>query len=190
MVTVRTDHSVSEIIASGQKKFLVEYFTNGTSTKDITIDDHATLTYLIVCTDTAAVTINCHLRAHSRATIYALCVGTPSSTLSLTLHSHLEADHAVADMHIVTFLRSHSTCTIDGGVEIHKHVQKVEGYLLEENIILDDDVRIHTIPRLNVASNDVKASHGARIEKLDEKKLFYLMSKGIAKRDAKKLMIA
>jgi Fe-S cluster assembly scaffold protein SufB len=40
-----------------------------------------------------------------------------------------------------------------------------------------------------VRSNDVAASHGARIEKLDEKKLFYLQSKGISEQDSKRLMI-
>lgn len=33
------------------------------------------------------------------------------------------------------------------------------------------------------------ASHGARIESIDDKKLFYMMSKGISKADARRLMI-
>jgi Fe-S cluster assembly protein SufD len=40
-----------------------------------------------------------------------------------------------------------------------------------------------------VRSNDVAASHGARIEKLDPKKLFYLQSKGIDPQEAKRLML-
>ena len=43
---------------------------------------------------------------------------------------------------------------------------------------------------LDVRSSDVSASHGARIEKLDEKKLFYMRSKWLSKQQAEELMIA
>ena len=76
-----------------------------------------------------------------------------------------------------------------GGVTIVPGIIKAEGRLLEENIVLGKKVKIHTLPQLDVRSNDVAASHGARIEKLDEKKLFYLQSKGISEQESKRLMI-
>ncbi|MBP6256602.1 SufD family Fe-S cluster assembly protein [Patescibacteria group bacterium] len=42
---------------------------------------------------------------------------------------------------------------------------------------------------LNVQSNDVTASHGARIEKIDAKKLFYAQSRGLDESQAKGLII-
>lgn len=42
---------------------------------------------------------------------------------------------------------------------------------------------------LDVHSNDVSAGHGCRIERLDDKKLFYLQSKGIPHTHAQQLMI-
>lgn len=78
---------------------------------------------------------------------------------------------------------------MDGSVVIVPGVVKVSGHLLEENIILGEDVQLKTLPMLDVRSNDVSASHGARIEKLDAKKLFYLESKGIAPVESKRLMV-
>lgn len=66
---------------------------------------------------------------------------------------------------------------MDGSIVISPDIVKASGHLLEENIILGERVQISTLPMLDVRSNDVSASHGARIEKLDVKKLFYLESK-------------
>lgn len=90
---------------------------------------------------------------------------------------------------MVTMLLEHSDATVHGGVTIAPDIFKAEGRLLEENIVLGKKVKIHTLPQLDVRSNDVAASHGARIEKLDEKKLFYLQSKGISPAESKRLMI-
>lgn len=43
---------------------------------------------------------------------------------------------------------------------------------------------------LDVQSNDVQASHGATIQRLDEEKLFYLTSKWIPLVEAKRLMVS
>jgi Fe-S cluster assembly scaffold protein SufB len=42
---------------------------------------------------------------------------------------------------------------------------------------------------LDVQTNDVKASHGATMQRLDEKKLFYMTAKGIPYNAAKKMLI-
>ena len=42
---------------------------------------------------------------------------------------------------------------------------------------------------LDVRSSDVSASHGARIDRLDEGKLFYMMAKGLDKTQAQGLIV-
>jgi Fe-S cluster assembly protein SufD len=61
--------------------------------------------------------------------------------------------------------------------------------LLEENVILGERVHLKTLPVLEVKSDDVKASHGAKIDKLDPQKLFYMTSKGLDKTLSKKLIL-
>jgi Fe-S cluster assembly protein SufD len=90
---------------------------------------------------------------------------------------------------MVTMLVEGSDAQVHGGVAISSGIVKAEGRLLEENIVLGKKIKIHTLPQLDVRSNDVAASHGARIETLDPKKLFYLQSKGIPAQEAKRLMI-
>jgi len=42
---------------------------------------------------------------------------------------------------------------------------------------------------LEIKNNDVKCSHGATISQIDEDKLFYMMSRGIKEKEAKKIII-
>ena len=126
----------------------------------------------------------------AQITVKVLCLAKEGSNISLKLHGHLFHDHATADLHMITLLDDGAVCEIDGGVDLHANVKKISGHLLEENIILGDRVHIKTLPMLDVHSSDVSASHGARIERLDEKKLFYLQSRGLDATQAKELMIS
>jgi Fe-S cluster assembly protein SufD len=89
----------------------------------------------------------------------------------------------------VSVLTNGAVVSADGCIDIRPGVSKVQGKLLEEYLVIGSDVRIKALPMLDVQSSDVAASHGARIERIDDKKLFYMMSKGISKSDSRRLMI-
>ncbi|MDP2670742.1 MAG: SufD family Fe-S cluster assembly protein [bacterium] len=108
----------------------------------------------------------------------------------LHLQSNLLHSHTETNVHIISFLTDTTQAQIDGKVMVAPGIIKASGHLLEENIILGGKVKIQTLPMLDVRSNDVQASHGARIEKLDKKKLFYLQSRGLSDRAAKQLLIS
>jgi Fe-S cluster assembly scaffold protein SufB len=90
---------------------------------------------------------------------------------------------------MLSVLTDQSIVSADGRIDIRPGISKVHGSLLEEYLIVGSDVSVKTLPMLDVQSSDVTASHGARIERIDDKKLFYMMSKGISKSDASRLMI-
>ena len=56
-------------------------------------------------------------------------------------------------------------------------------------ILLDKGVRSDSIPGLFCDEDDVIGEHSASIGKIDENKLFYLMSRGLSENNAKKLII-
>ena len=60
-----------------------------------------------------------------------------------------------------------------------------EGYTLN----LSSKARVDAIPSLDVKNNMVNARHAASIGKLDEEKLYYMMSRGLDKRMAVRLII-
>ncbi len=101
----------------------------------------------------------------------------------------LAASGAYLDMKIVSFVSDDGVIDLDGIVNIVEWVQKVEGYLVEENIFLWETGKVRGLPTLLVHSNDVKASHACHMERISDDKLFYLRSRGIPREDAAVLML-
>lgn len=111
------------------------------------------------------------------------------NTITAKILGELDASHTKEDIHIVSFAGSSGVIDLDGIVQIDGWIEKVEGYLKEENIFLGNSGKIRGIPTLLVRSNDVSASHACNIEKISDEKLFYLRSRGIEKSDATSMMI-
>ena len=86
-------------------------------------------------------------------------------------------------------LNDKAKAVYDGLVKIEAKASGCEGYQKKEAILLSEDARVESIPNLKIANNNVKCSHGATISQIDEDKLFYMMSRGISEKEAKKTII-
>jgi len=58
-----------------------------------------------------------------------------------------------------------------------------------DGLMLDDLSRSDTIPFNDVQTNDVEFSHEAKIGKISDKAIFYLMSRGLSEDDAKAMIV-
>jgi len=92
-------------------------------------------------------------------------------------------------MHIVSFVSDEGLIDLDGIVNITKSIEKVEGYLTEENIFVGQSGKVRGLPTLLVHSDDVKAAHACNMERISDDKLFYLRSRGLPREDAAVLML-
>jgi len=96
----------------------------------------------------------------------------------------ISSSHSKIDTHIVSFVWKKSFINLDGIVQINSGIKKVEGYLEEENIFLWTWGKVRWVPTLFVRSDDVKASHSCKMEKISDEKLFYLRSRWVEKEGA------
>lgn len=92
-------------------------------------------------------------------------------------------------MNLISFLYDGAIVAIDGSIDINKHLDDVHGRLLEQNILLGKNISLKTLPKLNVASHNVRAAHGAKVDSLDQQKLFYMMSRGLTKEQSQALLV-
>ncbi|MBI3033132.1 Fe-S cluster assembly protein SufD [Candidatus Woesearchaeota archaeon] len=76
-----------------------------------------------------------------------------------------------------------------GLVDIKEHAFQSKGNQKEDILILNKGAEADAIPKLLIAQNDVKCNHGASIGQVDQEKLFYLMSRGIAEEKAKHMIV-
>lgn len=75
-----------------------------------------------------------------------------------------------------------------GNIRIAPHAHGSEASLRDDTLLIGKDAKIDAIPALEIAANDVKAFHGATVGAVDEEHIFYLMSRGIERDAAEKLI--
>lgn len=68
-------------------------------------------------------------------------------------------------------------------------MQKIDGFQACRNLMLSDDVRMDSIPGLEIEADDVMCSHAATFGTLEEEPIFYLMSRGITRKEAQLMVI-
>jgi Fe-S cluster assembly protein SufD len=86
-------------------------------------------------------------------------------------------------------LKDKSRAVFQGMIKIDPSGQQTNSYLKNDNLILSDAARADSIPSLKIDANDVRASHGATVGKIDDEYLFYLMSRGIDALTAEKMIV-
>ncbi len=86
-------------------------------------------------------------------------------------------------------LKDKSRSVFTGLIKIDEKGQQTNSYLKNENLILNKGARADSMPSLEIDANDVRASHGATIGQIDEEDVFYLMSRGIPRESAVKMVV-
>lgn len=76
-----------------------------------------------------------------------------------------------------------------GRIHIAEGSDNTEGSQQHKAILLSDEAEIDCKPELEIFADDVKCSHGATCGELDKEMLFYMMSRGISKGEAEKMLI-
>jgi Fe-S cluster assembly protein SufD len=76
-----------------------------------------------------------------------------------------------------------------GRIIVHKEAQKTDAKQTNRNLLLSDSAQIDTKPQLEIYADDVKCTHGATIGQLEESALFYLRSRGIDEKSARRLLL-
>lgn len=188
MSVLQIDNFESIRVEQGQAIQLVDIFTVS-GKKTIELSSHTSLIYLIVGTtsdiDIEIITTwpNCSCK------IFGLFPADAKHPVTGSLKVALKHAYTSADVELISFLRDGANVAIDGSIAIDPLLDTVHGRLLEHNIVLWKDISVKTFPKLNIASHNVRASHGANIDSLDPQKLFYMMSRGLTQEQSQKLLV-
>jgi Fe-S cluster assembly protein SufD len=76
----------------------------------------------------------------------------------------------------------------NGRILIRPGAQKTNADLSNRNLLFSDRAEIDTKPELEIYADDVKCSHGATVSRIEERNLYYLQSRGIARSEAEVLL--
>ena len=107
--------------------------------------------------------------------------------------NHIKVCHNTADCKSFQLykgiLDDEAKATFHGHVVVRPDAQRTNAYQTNRNILLTDKAEVNTKPFLEIYADDVQCSHGATVGQLDEEALYYLRSRGIGERSARKLLM-
>jgi Fe-S cluster assembly scaffold protein SufB len=90
---------------------------------------------------------------------------------------------------VKSVMKDTSQSLFKGMIKIHTNAKATESYLAGHAILLDKGAKSDAIPGLEIESNEVKATHSASVAQIDEKQIFYLMSRGLSEESAKREIV-
>jgi Fe-S cluster assembly protein SufD len=87
-------------------------------------------------------------------------------------------------------MRDRSNAIYTGTVIIEKGAHRCNAYQTNRNILLSESARAHSVPNLEILTNDpTRCGHAASVGPVSDDELFYLMSRGIPAKEAERLIV-
>lgn len=110
----------------------------------------------------------------------------------------VDGEHVLSEFHrapgttsrasLKSALKDESRLVFRGLIEVSPDAPGTDAYLSNRNLLLDDGARAESLPQLKIDQDDVACSHGSTTGGPDEGELFYLMSRGLPRQDARELL--
>lgn len=125
----------------------------------------------------------------SENAIDTIYLGKENQLFDLNYIGQLRGEKSKIDIEVQGALKDVSQKHFKGTIDFKKGCKKAKGNENEACMLLSDTAKSITLPMLLCAEEDVEGNHSSSAGKIGEKELFYLMSRGLEKKEAMKLMV-
>jgi Fe-S cluster assembly protein SufD len=105
-----------------------------------------------------------------------------------TQQNHL-APNTTSDLLFKGALVGRSRSVWQGMIYVAPGAQKTDGYQANRNLLLSRQARADSIPGLEILADDVRCTHGATVGQLEDEPIYYLMSRGLPRKEAERIVI-
>lgn len=123
------------------------------------------------------------------AHMYGLCLGNHKLHVDNHTFVNHKEENTTSNQLYKTIMAAKSTAVFNGKILVDQKAQKTNAYQSSKNLLLSADAKVYAKPQLEIFADDVKCSHGATIGQLDEEPIFYLRSRGLDEKSARKMLI-
>lgn len=125
----------------------------------------------------------------SRATISSVYFADGERKMDLGFKMNHQGRHSISEIESKGVLKDKAQKVFRGDLYFQKGAGQAKGSEREEVLLLDKTVNSDSIPALFSEEDNVEGEHAVSAGQIDEQRLFYLMSRGMDKAEAKQLMI-
>lgn len=125
----------------------------------------------------------------SESEMLALWFGDQKQHIDHHTLQHHAAPHAHSDLLYKGALSDSARSVFRGLIRVSPGAQLTDAYQTNRNLLLSETSKATSLPNLEIQADDVRCSHGATIGQVDEGQLFYLMSRGLTRQQAERLLV-
>lgn len=178
----------SEIIVSSTDNIFLD--NNSTWKRTIKLEKDSTLDIFGFFDSQTNYELDINLEGdNSELNLNYLIIWDKNENLKLKIRANISSSNSKANLNIISIVKNEGSIDIDWIIDIKKDISKSEWYLTEENVFIGSSWKIRWVPTLLIASDDVKANHAAKFEKISDEKLFYLRSRWLDEKDSVQVML-
>ena len=136
------------------------------------------------------VDLKIHLVApKSRAAVSLVCIGRERMNTDVNIAFLHNAPDTYGRVISKAALFDESRFILKGMLHVTERGVGADTYFLGKALLLSPAARGEIYPYLEIETNEVKASHGSSVGKLDERDMFYLGTRGIGHGDAQAILL-
>lgn len=115
--------------------------------------------------------------------------GEREQTLDYRLVMHHVGVSTSTDVFLKGAVQDRAESVFTGLVRIENEASKTSAFETNRNLVLSEGARANSVPNLEILCDDVICGHGSTVGPLDEEPLYYLMSRGLGRPRAERLLV-
>ncbi|MGL4740785.1 MAG: Fe-S cluster assembly protein SufD [Sarcina sp.] len=125
----------------------------------------------------------------SEGNVYSIYIGTDKETIDMNYIMTIKGKKSIANMDVKGALTDSALKNFKGTLDFKRGATASKGSEEEYCMLLSEKSRSRSVPLLLCEEDDVSGEHAAASGRIDEDKLFYLMTRGISYEEARLLII-
>ena len=156
------------------------------------IEENANLEYIIADFGGKRTVTNYYsnlLGNTAKNSVNTMYIGTKNQELDQNYIAEVYGKKANIDIEVYGALKDYAKKNFKGTIDFKTGCKKAIGNENEYCMLLSKTAKSKALPMLLCSEDDVQGNHSNSAGKIDEDKLYYIMARGISKKEAQKLIV-
>ena len=125
----------------------------------------------------------------AKANINTIYLGKGEQVFDINYIAELFGENTETNIEVQGALKDEAKKNFKGTIDFKKGSKKAKGDENEFCMLLSDKAKSKALPMLLCTEEDVEGNHSSSAGKIEDDKLFYIMSRGLSEKDAMKLIV-
>ncbi len=115
--------------------------------------------------------------------------GDQRQVLDYRIYVNHQGPRTSSDIFLKGAVAGRAEAVWTGLMRIENSAAGTSAFETNRNLVLSDRAKVHSVPNLEILTDDLQCGHGSSSGPLDEEQLYYLMSRGLPKDTAERLLM-